>query len=57
MSGGKPEVSEFDSVDPAPPSDDRNVATQSNDMQRRGEDVPEDACAVRIEKHWWEGFS
>ena len=26
MSGGKPEVSEFDSVDPAPPSDDRNVA-------------------------------
>ena len=22
----KPEVSEFDSVDPAPPSDDRNVA-------------------------------
>ena len=23
----KPEVSEFDSVDPAPPSDDRNVAS------------------------------
>ena len=26
MGGRKPEVSEFDSVDPAPPSDDRNVA-------------------------------
>ena len=53
MNEKRPEVSEFDSVDPAPPSTVNDVTRLRATLCDEEEDVSENEGLIRTQEYWW----